>query len=181
MSNTIQVPCQANSMATKKVAIDLLEKRGFVLLSDPEGETLSFEIARAWLVLDTSPLHFAQTLEVQCLDGSLVLTYDGQGVSQRTLVLSGILIVVGVLLIIDNFNSPTPMESVGRVLLPIAPWPFLLPLIHKNMGMMAEQKWKDFLRLINRSAAVEETSLEMPDEEPSTNLMDEEEEETVEI
>ena len=154
MHFTTRIACYGHRQIALEVAHELVTEAGFTALTDRQAERHEFEIERPWDAVMQPPLSFADRVTVKSAPDALVLEADLDGVPRRTMVLSFFVGFTGLMLILANYMWATTSLPLHKVLLPIAPWPVLIPLIHKNMNWMAQRRWREMLRMIGRTASV---------------------------
>lgn len=150
MKRTLTVRCDGDRSAALRCADQLIQGLGFVRDGAPDAGTRRYAHPRPWHLADQHPMRLTREVEVRARDGVLDLTYDEEGALQRTLALSGAVAFLALLLILANFLWASPMQPLSRVLLPVAPWPVLTPLLHRNMKLQAHRRWYGLLRTVAR-------------------------------
>lgn len=165
-----RIACYGNRDIALDVARETIIEAGFEAVSGPKDDVQEFVNPHTWNLAAQSPLLLSDRISVRSAPDSLVLEGNLAGVVRRSTVMAYGLGAVALMLIIANFMWSVHTLSLAKVMLPIAPWPLLIPLIHKNLNWLAQRKWNTTLRLIGRTAALraaEQIIVEEPETESS--------------
>ena len=184
-----RIACYGNHDIALDVARETIVDAGFEALSPPEAEVQEFVNPRPWRLTAQNPLALSDRVVVRSVPNSLVLEGDADGVPRRTMLLAYAAGFAGLLLILNNALWALKVQPLYKALLPVAPWPVLVPLIHKNLNWLARRKWNLTLRMIGRSAAlkaaermaIEEPVAAAPTEEPAPTVLETAEQEREEL
>ncbi len=166
-----RIACYGNRDIALDVARETILEAGFESLSGPKDEVQEFVNPATWNLSAQSPLRLSDRVSVRSAPDSLVLEGNIDGVPRRTMILWYAAGITGLLLIVANYMWAVHMQPLYKVLLPVAPWPLLVPLIHKNLNWVAQRQWNLTLRMIGRTAALraaEQTVVEEPEEIEAT-------------
>ena len=158
-----RIACYGNRDIALDVAREMIIEAGFEARSGEKDDIQVFVNPHPWNLAAQSPMKMADRVSVRQAPDSLVLEGSLDGVPRRSMVLAYAVGFVGLLLVMANYMWSVHMQPLYKVLLPIAPWPALIPLIHKNMAWLAKRQWNQTLRTVGRDAALraaEETKVE---------------------
>jgi len=149
-----RIACYGNRDIALDVARETILEAGFEACSDPKDDIQTFVNPAPWSLTFQNPLRLSDGVSVRSAPDSLVLEGNIDGVPRRTMILCYAVGITALFLVLANFMWAAHMQPLHKVLAPLAPWPLLIPLIHKNMNWLAQRKWSTTLRKIGREGAM---------------------------
>lgn len=165
---TLTIPFHGDASAALRCCDEMVREAGFERDGADVPGRRTYANPHPWRVSDQHPLRLASAVEISVRGGELRLDYDEQGAARRTQALLAAVGFLALLLIVADFVWAAPMQPLHKVLLPVAPWPLLAPVLHRTMKLQAHRRWYALLHTAARLAGGTRAQAEAdaPEREP---------------